>query len=482
MRPNRSKPGEGTSDLFAPVQDEAAASATAVETGALEFESKAGDGPSVQQQAKTSVAEVPQLFAQPLQSVAITPKQGQITKTMLLAWMHCLREIQRQPQARRYKLPMKPLMRFMDTHHYEFVKDNLRRLTQLSVEFHETSGTVERWGSGGLVSWVEIERSRNGTFIELELPMVIDDGIRKRNAFSELNLEIARELQLTAAMNLYRICIAYKTSPHRVTFRASPQDWYPKLVGEPLSKPEKFEYKYFKRDTLRPAIAEINTLTDIEIELKEHKVGRSVGFIQFAIKSKAVVEEEPAEDLAPLITAMGELGMKRSEALQMIAQHGIKRVQRNLKYTQARAAVMGSKMRDAYAYLRTAIAQDYANSNNDSVDEPVRIGTKPSSFESEKRGDALLDQHADEMRERFREHRRRQAEELFLEMADTEAHAYWDRFSKASSATATRGGLKSRRVKILFYDWLADELFQPINENSLLRFILREQLSRQGGA
>lgn len=67
---------------------------------------------------------------------------------------------------------------------------------------------------------------------------------------------------------------------------ASPEWWFSVLTGNPNATPDTHFYRYFKRDTLTPAIAEINAIAKIHVELLEHK-GRKVLEIQFAIMISA---------------------------------------------------------------------------------------------------------------------------------------------------------------------------------------------------
>jgi plasmid replication initiation protein len=59
------------------------------------------------------------------------------------------------------------------------------------------------------------------------------------------------------------------------------------LLGRPDDERlQKLEYRIFKRDTLRPAMAEINAVADIEIEMLEFKSGRFVSDLQFTVRKK----------------------------------------------------------------------------------------------------------------------------------------------------------------------------------------------------
>jgi len=60
---------------------------------------------------------------------------------------------------------------------------------------------------------------------------------------------------------------------------------------------------------LKPAIAEINALTDITIELVEHKIGRKAGRLQFRVEQSVQPELEfpapPVVDVELMSRIMG---------------------------------------------------------------------------------------------------------------------------------------------------------------------------------
>jgi hypothetical protein len=85
---------------------------------------------------------------------------------------------------------------------------------------------------------------------------------------------IISQLRSHAGVALYEICTRYKDIGR--TARQAWRWWCPVLSGNPPSeKSARLEYRIFKRDTLKPAIAEVNAITDIDVELVEHKDGRA---------------------------------------------------------------------------------------------------------------------------------------------------------------------------------------------------------------
>lgn len=86
-------------------------------------------------------------------------------------------------------------------------------------------------------------------------------------------------------MALYGICSRYIGVGQ--TARKAWGWWRPVLLGRfDHERLQKLEYRIFKRDSLRPAVAEINAVADIEIEMLEFKSGRFVSDLQFTVRKK----------------------------------------------------------------------------------------------------------------------------------------------------------------------------------------------------
>lgn len=103
--------------------------------------------------------------------------------------------------------------------------------------------------------------------------------------FTRINFEIMTKLSRAgASLALFEIFSRYLTNnkaggPGR-TGKHLLEWWIPRIVGSYDYKPE---YKFLKRDLIKPALEEINTLTEFRVELHEYKCGRTVREIEFTI-------------------------------------------------------------------------------------------------------------------------------------------------------------------------------------------------------
>jgi hypothetical protein len=129
------------------------------------------------------------------------------------------------------------------------------------------------------------------------------------------------------------------------------------LSGQPeTERTAKLEYRIFKRDTLKPAIAEINAITDLDVELVEHKQGRFVSDIQFAIHQKTQTPRplrQPPEPVDLTLSQKGrDLGIDEDKLEGLVAKFGQDAVRLGLQQVEERArSQFPAALRDAFRYL-----------------------------------------------------------------------------------------------------------------------------------
>lgn len=181
--------------------------------------------------------------------------------------------------------------------------------------------------------------------------------------YTRLSLLYLTSFRSTAAIALYEICKRYQTSPKGKTEEMPWEWWYEFLTGNPVST-EKPQYKYFKRDTLKPAMAEVLT-TDVSFTLEEVKNGRRVVglYFKFSGQSKLplTTAPEPVID-TNLLNRIVSLGFSARDAEDILAQHELDMLTRTVDLVEKRMRDMNQpKLNSPAAYLRTALAHRYVD-------------------------------------------------------------------------------------------------------------------------
>ena len=161
-------------------------------------------------------------------------------------------------------------------------------------------------------------------------------------------------------MALYEICMRYKDNPKQLTSKQPWEWWYPVLTGNPAKEHKKGDYRFFKRDIIDKAIAQINQNSDISVSLIVHKSikdRKTVEAIQFQVekKIKSTNLKEFAGNPLPvdltLISSGMKLGLSQSEVEDIINEFGDDLFRRGLVELEKR-----KKMPITYAPVRSGAA------------------------------------------------------------------------------------------------------------------------------
>ncbi len=174
-----------------------------------------------------------------------------------------------------------------------------------------------RWGAMPLLSLAEVTHSGRGkpTYVRWAFPPDVMTALKDPAFFTKLDLEILGQLKSYASIALYEICSRYKTNPSGLSCSQPPAWWVEALTARgfrpaPASsnakKPAdtlletgpKREWRKVKFETVLGAIEEINSKTDLEIELIEKREGKAVSEVQFAVRRKRRALP-PGQGIAP---------------------------------------------------------------------------------------------------------------------------------------------------------------------------------------
>jgi hypothetical protein len=265
-----------------------------------------------------------------------------------------------------------------DSNDHALIKKHLRAMVSTLVEWQSpTTGEGSSWNVSGLLAHASLTKERGQVWVEWSYAVNLKQELLAPTVFARLKLEVISQLRSHAGIALYEICMRYRDVGR--TSRQPWRWWRPVLTGQPESeRTAKLEYRIFKRDTLKPAIAEVNALTDLDIELVEHKEGRFIGDIQFAIRPRrqtALALKRPPEpvDLGLVSKAMA-LGIAEDKAEALVDEFGESPVRSGLEALARRAAsAFPEPLRDPYRYLRSLMPSEAARLEKAAQEEAVEV-------------------------------------------------------------------------------------------------------------
>lgn len=177
-----------------------------------------------------------------------------------------------------------------DSKDMEFLKEQLEGLQDIKLLMEND----RQWTSERLVSSVTLinpkglkNKNKNSgqVWLGYSFPPEVHELVMTPGESTRLNIIYQGLLRSGTALALYEICRRFATNPAKVTYTHTYEHLYNVLTGNAVSADDLPPYKYFKRDVIKPAIAQINALTDIAIKLIEDKDGtRKVKYLQFKVQ------------------------------------------------------------------------------------------------------------------------------------------------------------------------------------------------------
>ena len=323
----------------------------------------------------------------PVNTLAIVPtKNSKITVLARKAYNVLLYIAQEQGIERDvFRAPLQSILRGVDfnSNAREIVKQHLRSMVSTTVEWQSpTAGEGDAWNVAGLLAHAKVYKQSGENWVEWSFAPNIKHELLEPQRFARLRLDIISQLRRHSGVVLYEICARYRDVG--LTARQPWPWWRPVLTGNPDSDDSlKQEYRFFKRDVLKLAMAEVNAVTDLDVELIEHKAGRFIADIQFKVSKKQqealpLRHPPPPVDMAQVVRAMAA-GIRAEDAESMIQAHGNEAVATGLDSLLKRmASEFPEPLRDPYRYLRALLESNSATAARKSGDKTAEASASSS--------------------------------------------------------------------------------------------------------
>lgn len=338
----------------------------------------------------------------------------------------------------------------------ELLKEYFRSMVTTKVEWQSpTRAEGTNWGVSGLIAHAELITSKGGEVVlEWSYSPKLQQAILDPQRYARISLGFVSQLKTHAALVLYEICSRYVDNPGELTARNHWTWWRPVLTGAPEGTNETYkEWKYFKRDCVAKAVAEVNLITDLEVEAVEHRQGRAMGDLQFRIRRR-VQQKLPLRAL-PTPVDLQDIG--RAIALRV-------------------PQVKAEKLYERYGAQAFKVALDtlearVKRNDLDAVRSPEKflshlLATPVQPLPAAKPDESKTKTRKIELLENYRAHKRSEAEHLFNEMIKSEQEALVARFGAhlktskpAVFATFEKRGLDAPMTRSHFLAFLSNDLY-----------------------
>lgn len=203
----------------------------------------------------------------------------------------------------------------------EYLKDVLRSIVDCKVEWNVLGkDKEEEWGVASLLAEVRI---RNGICF-YQFPHTLRLKLHNPRVYAKLNLRLQNRFKSRYALVLWEICFDYfDTDRDKGETPSIPIEVFKGLMG--LEKDEYPVFKELNRNVIKPAVKEINDLTDYHVEVEQKRIGRKIGELKFRITRVKQISIQDSlfpdiENLPPVAIELVQAEIDRKVALEISEQ------------------------------------------------------------------------------------------------------------------------------------------------------------------
>ena len=207
-----------------------------------------------------------------------------------------------------------------DSKNEKYLKEALRALRNCEVQWNILGkDKKQEWGVAGLLSEARI---KNG-ICYYEYSHTIRQKLHNPRIYTKLNLRLQSRFKSQYALVLWEVCFDYfDTDRDQGETPFILLETFRELMG--VGTDEYSSFPFLNRDVIKPAIKEINDLTDYHVEVERKRIGRRIGELKFRITrvKQLPVQESVFPDIENLPAVALELvqaEIDRKMALQIAA-------------------------------------------------------------------------------------------------------------------------------------------------------------------
>ena len=207
----------------------------------------------------------------------------------------------------------------------EHLKDMLKALTECLVEWNTLGKDKNQvWGVAALLASAEIEKGICTYAFAPHLRLKLYNP----RVYAKLNLRLQNRFSDRHALILWELCFDYfDTARDHGETPFIALEKFRELMGVADAKYPAF--KTLNQCVIKPAVKEINALTNFFVEVEQKRKGRKIAFLKFKISrlreilSVAATQESlfsDLEDLPGVANVLIQAGVARKEALKIAKQ------------------------------------------------------------------------------------------------------------------------------------------------------------------
>ena len=202
----------------------------------------------------------------------------------------------------------------------DYLKETLEALGACQVKWNLLNkDKKEKWGFANLLASAEIE---NGICTYAFAPHLRHQLYNPR-VYAKLNLRLQNQFTSRYALVLWEVCFDYfDTDRDQGETPLIPLKTFRELMG--IEADEYQTFKALNQFVIKPAIKEINDLTDYHVEVEQKRIGRPIAELKFRISkgTQLPIQESvfpDVEDLSPVALELVQAAIDRKVAQNIAA-------------------------------------------------------------------------------------------------------------------------------------------------------------------
>ena len=212
-----------------------------------------------------------------------------------------------------------------NSHNEDYLKETLEALVDCTVKWNILGkDKKEEWGVASLLAEARIKDG----ICTYAYPPYLRTRLYNPRIYTKLNLRLQNQFTSRYALILWEVCFDYfDIARGQGETPFIPLEKFKELMGVGIEDYPLF--KEFNRNVIKPAIKEVNALTNFFIEVEQKRIRRRIGELKFKIsRLKELPSLEPTqmplfadmEDLPTIAVKLVEAGVSRKEALRIANQ------------------------------------------------------------------------------------------------------------------------------------------------------------------
>jgi hypothetical protein len=210
-----------------------------------------------------------------------------------------------------------------DSHDTGYLKEAAKAMMRCIVEYNVLGkdGKTKRWGALVLLAQADIE---DGLLTYAYAPE-LRRRLHNPEMYARLDLNLQRQFESKYALSLWELCVDYLGS--RRDCGETPfilLETFRKLMGIPADEYPRFNN--FNLRVIKPAVKEINRVSDFRVSVDYQRQGRKVTALKFKIRRVVVLPEAVAgqrnlfpdlDDVPAVVKELEDAGLSSHEAWEI---------------------------------------------------------------------------------------------------------------------------------------------------------------------